>query len=931
MDDLDHSIHIAENDWSCFYDESEEECNFPQASLAYPDESGLSDLEDSGNSRSGFGTHQQQTQRGPDVKPEWAESRAARESCTGSATLPEQLSQSGTGGPAQDAATLTKQVEKCVSCPGGNVANTAVVHLETARESANEKSDSRANTLQADLINVHGSGETKDEDAQTGSDLKPKSDPHSCEPAWLELNEPGAADGDARNIRPEKERWFVTVNDSPGGQPRRSPALKKKPKPKKACEESDAYSRAGESPSDCIIELNKNNHEDKLIFHLPHVSGNFAKDMQKENPAEPVMDRGRSESSSSASTSEDACTPSRLEQSDDSDDSAEFLSFHSSDSESCFSAAKSAEEPLGALRGQIMETQHRQSSVSLLCDSHEFRAESTDQASETYENALDRPAPSPEATQVPDDSCTSKTEPETPGPPMDLSASACSAGDQLCPLPAPDLLLTPSSEVDSPETYAKATGHPHSVYAISRFWDEMEKLTINDILQLRMGANSPPKQTVETETPSGEDILDTSDNTDSDYFTQPDESKPERSSCELYTSDFEEDYCQFVGTQRNPGPDPRNKSQQSDSSFSLHEDDCMSSEGRETPVPLVDFAGLCFDSQEIQTLQTMALLPMQMTESRYMDSAEALSTEDFSLFSLLASEESSPSLDEDTDLNASRLDALVPASVLSCSHLDAHYSLAFPEIFQCCFVEDGSNRELQCVTVYHPEYISAASPFDYTLCTIGEHTSASSLHCSVEKPIPIFSCCPPTVRELTFPKQQYAFLSANCEEVDALSPFRVVSHSFIHSRPHGSSAAAGGSSSWKGLLSWRKIRFHDKGSIWRRGSGAWMFPTESEETHAGKEEEKAVATVFSGGSICPASSHVFGELEEQQRIFKREGLFSRVKQSDMCLVCIAFASWVLKSSDPKAADAWKAALLANVSALSAIQYLRLYTKRKNPP
>lgn len=41
---------------------------------------------------------------------------------------------------------------------------------------------------------------------------------------------------------------------------------------------------------------------------------------------------------------------------------------------------------------------------------------------------------------------------------------------------------------------------------------------------------------------------------------------------------------------------------------------------------------------------------------------------------------------------------------------------------------------------------------------------------------------------------------------------------------------------------------------------------------------------------------------------EREGLFSRVKQSDMCLVCIAFASWVLRSSNPDAADAWKAGM-----------------------
>lgn len=43
-------------------------------------------------------------------------------------------------------------------------------------------------------------------------------------------------------------------------------------------------------------------------------------------------------------------------------------------------------------------------------------------------------------------------------------------------------------------------------------------------------------------------------------------------------------------------------------------------------------------------------------------------------------------------------------------------------------------------------------------------------------------------------------------------------------------------------------------------------------------------------------------------LLEQYGIFSTVKQSDMCLVCIAFASWVLKSSDPDAADAWKAGI-----------------------
>ncbi|CAL8280702.1 unnamed protein product [Boreogadus saida] len=54
-----------------------------------------------------------------------------------------------------------------------------------------------------------------------------------------------------------------------------------------------------------------------------------------------------------------------------------------------------------------------------------------------------------------------------------------------------------------------------------------------------------------------------------------------------------------------------------------------------------------------------------------------------------------------------------------------------------------------------------------------------------------------------------------------------------------------------------------------------------------------------------------------------------LRHSDMCLVCIALASWVLKSADPHVGDAWKAVVLANVSALSAIGYLRRRTRERS--
>ncbi len=45
MDDLDHSVLIAEQDWDCFCTESDE-CSVQQAKLAALDESGFSDTDD---------------------------------------------------------------------------------------------------------------------------------------------------------------------------------------------------------------------------------------------------------------------------------------------------------------------------------------------------------------------------------------------------------------------------------------------------------------------------------------------------------------------------------------------------------------------------------------------------------------------------------------------------------------------------------------------------------------------------------------------------------------------------------------------------------------------------------------------------------------------------------------------------------------------
>uniref|UniRef100_A0A3Q1FIY3 Uncharacterized LOC110963720 n=1 Tax=Acanthochromis polyacanthus TaxID=80966 RepID=A0A3Q1FIY3_9TELE len=966
MDDLDHSIHIAEHDWTIFYEESEE-CCVLQPRLACPDDWSLSDSEDSGNSG------QQETQQSTDA----AETNAAggccteEESRTGRIKLSVQLNESDARGQVDDAATTAEESEVCLDCPGGNPINTE-----------DETSDSVTNRL----LNVESSGESEEltKDVQTESNTKSteEPDPLSCNQTGLNVNELHTAQTGVSEdvcsvaLKAERERWFVTVNDSPARQRACATSVKKKRKQKKPREGNGVCSpgeRSEENSLENGSELEKNEDKNKSqigggtqsnsghprvetntesVSDLSQMSceeENLSEKLVishslKEDIIEPQKDRNKSEPGVSASTSQNAFTELESEESDELEDSAEFLSTHSFDSESYLSAAESVEEP----QNLLMETQQLHCSLSLTSDSHLFSlTEDTDAdptqdgqvhsvdgtlsgnaaatncegyESTSAKNSLTFPSVSQRATKVPDDisTCDNDTHsvklcrplntPEPQNDKMTLSASGSSECDQLAPLPVPDLTVTPCSEALCPETYAKATGHTRPVYAISAFWDEMEKLTIKDILQLRMGRSPPPRETQETVTPNTEDsptnhsllgdtveynlsdsaLMDTSDTADSDYFTHSDESKPDRSSCEFSTSDFEEEYWQFIGTSRNPSPDPHSKNQRRTSdSFSSHEEE-------------------------------------RMTKSRSIHNIQALNTEGLSLSSSLGDDESSLPLsrylDQNTVLKVSgSLGASLPASLLTSTNLlDADYQTSVPEEFEYFFTEDNANAESRCVTVYDPENISVAPVFDYTLCTYRDEMSSSFLQCSEDKPIPIFSCCHPTVRELTFPKPDFVFLSSNCEGLEEFSPIRVVSHSFIHTDQHGSS--------WKSLLSIRKIRFSDKGSIWCRKSGAWMFPVEVEKISI-RSEDPGV-TVLSEGRICPTSSQLFRELQEQQRILDA---IQTSKQSDMCLVCIAFASWVLKSSDPEAADAWKAALLANVSALSAIQYLRQYVKKKNPP
>ncbi|XP_020317632.1 uncharacterized protein perm1b isoform X1 [Oncorhynchus kisutch] len=305
--------------------------------------------------------------------------------------------------------------------------------------------------------------------------------------------------------------------------------------------------------------------------------------------------------------------------------------------------------------------------------------------------------------------------------------------------------------------------------------------------------------------------------------------------------------------------------------------------------------------------------------------------------------------------------------------LDERYRITFPELYEYLFTED-------VLSVYESLLSTSVAEccYDYSLSEYGAGVLfpplvQQSLHGEGE-PVHIFSCSRSAAQDLRSPEledflfpQQDTYLES---EEDDRSPIRVVTRSDIQAKEavsFSSSASAapdgypqnthfysqrGWTGNWKSLLSLRRNRFPGMGSTsssWCWRSGAWMSPAVGQAQRALPPPitqcSQADTIVNEATRISPPPPEViqlghqiFRQLSEKQRRFKslqttvsvskKDGILFSLKQSDMCLVCIAFASWVLRSADPMAADTWKAALLANVSAISAIQYLRRYVVKR---
>lgn len=864
MDDLDHSMCIADHDWKSFFEETEE-CWLLQPLLACPDKWSLSDSEDTGDLSVSLGTD----------RLELCQNEGGESDTVGCRTEDGEISQSRSGGERDNLTAKAKGEEggrraKPATCcditaPCAEaVCTKAVEHVlqVTSVPGTSRTEQQNAPSPEGEATELKkGDGDTQKEGITLSLE---EADPLSFKPRELSA-------GSAVASRTEKERWFITVSDGPPRQPARTKAAKTKMRQRKTCrKENKLRSWSKKKACECGSEVQaeeisagRRGYGGGAVQITPALDNMSTTDVDCQDPSGPLSSTGSSELGSETG------------------DSLEFVSAHSWDSDSYLSA----EEEYQEARHLPASTPLRKSTT---CDSMVYpTGDTVPDNCESTDAALAPPSAGQSADNSPNESSDRDAGEgcmvaETPGhqahgsihPPATLSIP----GDK-CGLPnVPGVTLTPCTVADSPETYAAAAGHHRSVYAISAFWDEMEKLTINDILQLRMGRGSPPAAAsphvddlaeshgsavdpAELSLPDA-GLMDGSDNADSDYFTQPDDSKPDRSSCEFSASDFEEEYWQFLGTSRNPSPDPQtseiHNSPCTGREEEEEEEESTGSEGRDTPVPPDSSANWSFEHQEAFTSDN-PLDQRPISKSKSTRNIQALNTLDLcldlkdesSLFlcSCLSLEEE-PIVAAGDGLETQLSSPFAPDTVAG----NDWTQISVLEVPECYYTKDVG-IDSRSVNVYNPEDISPLSALEhsflYTLC---------SAPTSKEKPVPIFSYSHSTIRELTFPN----YISLNTDpRGDTI--FLFTDTRDMRDIVRGlSSEAPRWFHNWSSPLPMRKTHFHGKGSIWWKGSGARLFPVEDPELCTDKGDLRIPRT--DPKSIPPTCPQTCRDLAVQQRI-----------------------------------------------------------------
>ncbi|XP_036388425.1 uncharacterized protein LOC118780175 [Megalops cyprinoides] len=564
--------------------------------------------------------------------------------------------------------------------------------------------------------------------------------------------------------------------------------------------------------------------------------------------------------------------------------------------------------------------------------------------------------------------------------------------DHESPLPLEPLASAKPQEVE------KAPDSPCPVYAMSSFWQEMEKLTINDILRLRLVGNA--------QTPGGllhpQDaaMADPSEAGDSGYSSHLEDSKPDRSSGDISTiSDFEEECLPSHSTSVNSSPEPQDTKRQGQRSLgssssrgvlwesepdpispganngleeaaTLHAEDANPALLRSSSAKQ-GFRRMC-KNISVQNLRALETEPQVNQASRNASLCTVVMEEEESNEYRRASYESKETCDSVPLGSRGNAEASATSSLPE-DVFTGGYVFSFPEIFEYLFgtgETKAGHVDAACPEVPVCDEGSVPEMYDHFFSEFETGNFFLPLiqgsDESQNKPVPIFSCSRSSKRNMQFPEAYDYFFPddspvESSEDEDDHShdrtPIRVVTrYDKVASTPPGTAAAPDmyeqffadsdcrDNLFWSNPLSLRRLFF---GGLTGSRQMSPSFALQPRDYH----RNAVLSTVYADSAVGnpgPArpqlplyclEERIFRELAEQQMRYgdlhnavaipRPDGPLLSLKQSDMCLICIAFASWVLKTANPQDADTWKAALLANISALSAIRYLRRYIREES--
>lgn len=883
MDDLDHSVLIAEQDWDCFCTESEE-CSVQQAKLAALDESGFSDNDDD---KTSIHVSTLSISNSPDQLCETDESLQQHQ-------IGDRKIKHSSENPENPIPETEPQDPEQMS--------NARVHEQECQNKASEDS-TRTEKLRENVKNQENGGHKSSQDTREKvSEMSPANLNHGNSTDGIET-QTEVMDSSAATIK-EKERWFVTVNDSPVRlRVKGSDSVKKKRKKKR--KNSRQNIRVMEDGS----SLNNQTEPDREIIKRQTTQDTC--EQENVSSDSPNIHNVQIQDNSSTASSEDE------------EEKTSCALGLKKENMTEISKAKLERNPADSPNSHLTPKQLPQMIFKDLSGSLPQLGDHESTAHDKLDESIEDD--NFECQHRDDNLSHFNNDTGTENPRFILgTAPSLDSEQEKAEQQEPLGLLSYNRKESSQETQSfKTPGPTPPIFAISSFWDEMEKLTINDILQLRIAnSRSLPTENIILEESSHVDIINAhllerdevesknesledgliDDMADSDYFTHLDDSKPDRSSCEFSTfSDFDEEFIQLLHASANPSPD-------------------------------------LLESKEQTFLESMCAVNLKETLPSQSNEIVKMFPESNPVVYMYSETEMQDlflTTKEDNNMNALLLDQCsmrrsTPSPVLSVS--DILDDQCLPSFFEI----PKSDTELEQYQTWIPsrrpllyfsQNVSLAETYDdfFSDFEVG-NLLFPSLQGSIKSEktmVPIYSSSRPVVRDLEYPEiDEVIHENAPIRVMRCASPSETSNMCFITSQR----------STWRNLsLRHTKLLM---GRTWCTMATSWSFPkTANIVCNYETKTTLSSSIAQSNHPVLPLENQALGQMVEHKTHFgegianaDRERFLFSLKQADMCLVCIAFASWVLKSSNPQSTDMWKTALLANVSAISAIQYLRRYVK-----